>query len=101
MSKEPFSKLKRDMAEELGGVNMKKFVGYGFSLPSNKNSNKSKLPILNKLGFNGRLKPYPTEFYFIQMFVNGALKNNTLQKHDNMPCFSHKLFFNVKIVKKL
>jgi hypothetical protein len=28
----------------------------------------------------------------------GFLEN---QKHDNLPHFSHKLFFNVKIVKKL
>jgi hypothetical protein len=36
-------------------------------------------------------------FYFMRMFINGALENSTLQKYDNMPYFSHKLCFNVKM----
>ncbi len=38
---------------------------------------------------------HPTDFYF--MPIKGALENSTLQKYDNLPYFSHKLFFNVKI----
>jgi hypothetical protein len=76
---------------------MKKLVGYGFSLPSK--------PSLFHIGsfdllgflFDGRLKPYPTEFcilegkergrspygfYFMRMFVNGALENSTLRSLD-------------------
>jgi len=35
--------------------------------------------------------------FVMRVFVNGVLENSTLQKHDNMPYFSHKLCFNVKI----
>jgi hypothetical protein len=63
---------------------MKKLVGYGFILPSKPSSFDERIFHLFKFLFVGRLKPYPTEF----------------KKHDNLPYFSQKLFFNVKITKK-
>ncbi len=60
--------------------------------------------------FDGRLKPYPTEFYVIEsrerLFVLPTLfkrcvGKRTLQKYDNMLYFSQKLWFNVKIGEKV
>jgi len=48
---------------------MKKLVGYGFSLPSKASLfNIGSFDLLGFL-FDGRLKPYPTEFYFIAMLI--------------------------------
>ena len=89
---------------------MKKLVGYGFSLPLKPSLfNIGSFDLLGLL-FDGRLKPYPTEFYVIdgreRLFVLPTLikrcvGKRTLQKYDNMPHFSQKLCFNVKMVKKL
>ncbi len=45
--------------------------------------------------------------FFVQILFNGALENSTLRdffknpKHYNLTHFSHKLFFNVKIIASL
>jgi len=62
-------------------------VGYGFSLPSKPTSFNFLSLIFFLSTFDGRLKPYPTNF--------------KLLKHYNLPHFSQKIFFNVKIIKKL
>jgi len=45
------------------------------------------------------IKSLSAKLYFIPSLLNGALENSTLQKHYNLPYFSQKLFFNVKILK--
>ena len=40
-------------------------------------------------------------FFVMPIALNGALENGILQKHYNLTYFSRKLFFNVKILKKL
>ena len=85
---------------------MKKLVGYGFSLPLKPSwFNIGSFDLLGLL-FDGRLKPYPTEFYVVEgkerlfvlpTLIKRCVGKRTLQKHDNMPHFSQKLFFNVKI----
>ena len=49
-------------------------------------------------GFVGVVRGlHPTDFYFMRILFNGALKNSTLQKHYNLTYFFLLLFFNVKI----
>jgi len=48
------------------GVNMKKLVGYGFSLPLKPSLFHMESFDLLGLLFDGRLKPYPTEFYVVE-----------------------------------
>jgi len=54
-----------------------------------------------------RKKSLSAKLYFIPIFFRGALANSTLrdifknQKYDNLTYLSQKLFFNVKILKKL
>jgi len=42
---------------------------------------------------------HKTDIFF--MPIEGALENSTLREHYNLTYFSQKLFFNVKIIKKL
>jgi len=89
---------------------MKSFVGCSFQRTTKPSSfNIGSFDLLGLL-FDGRLKPYPTEFYVIdgreRLFVLPTLikrcvGKRTLQKYDNMPHFSHKLCFNVKIGEKV
>jgi hypothetical protein len=44
---------------------MKKFLGYGFSLPLKPNLLNIESLLAQLFLFDGRLKPYPTEFYFV------------------------------------
>jgi len=50
---------------------------------------------------------HPTKLYFLPILFRDALENSTLrdifknQKYDNLTYLSQKLFFNVKILKKL
>jgi len=84
---------------------MKSLVGYGFSLPSKPSLfNIGSFDLLGLL-FDGRLKPY-SEFYVVEgkerlfvmlTLIKRCVGKRTLQKYDNMPHFSHKLCFNVKI----
>ncbi len=98
----PYQEIKKDIFRLIGDeVKMKSLVGYGFSLPSKPSLfNIGNFDLLGLL-FVGRLKPYPTEFYFMRMFVNGVLENSTLQKHYNLTYFSQELFFNVKIIENI
>ena len=57
-------------------------------------------------GFSN-IKSLSAKPYFIPILFRGALENSTLwdffnyQKYDNLTIFSLKLFFNVKLLKKL
>jgi len=101
ITKIPFTKyigIKAKEQEHLRlelSVTMKKFVGYGFSLPSKLSLFNIRISDLLEFSFIGRLKPYPTNLFQI---ITSFLARFYFMP--NLTYFSQKQFFNVKIIKK-